>query len=109
VVNSAQPSYNQYGGMGGGGKLFSLQLTDGKRDALGIEYRPIAKFSGMDTPPGTKVMMRCSTWILPKLLYSITVQCPRGYAPPLLVSKHDAREGCNHSSSSESPSQLDCN
>lgn len=56
MVNAAQPSYNQYGGMGGGGKLFSLQLTDGKRDALGIEYRPIPKFSGMDTPPGTKVM-----------------------------------------------------
>lgn len=76
MVNSAQPSYNQYGGMGGGGKLFSMQLTDGKRDALGIEYKSIPKFSGMDTPPGTKVMMRCrvgTAWILPTLLVSITV------------------------------------
>jgi len=93
VVNSAQPSYNQYGGMGGGGKLFSMQLTDGKRDALGIEYKSIPKFSGMDTPPGTKVMMRCrvgTTRILPTLLVSITVQCPREDPSPFFFSKHDA-------------------
>lgn len=46
--------------MGGGGKpkVIALHLTDGKRDALAVDFKAVPKLAGMDTPPGTKVWSR---------------------------------------------------